>query len=225
MDHNGKLVKIRSALLLMMLIAMTSVMVVHAGPEEAKQVFPENDTAGFLPVDVLTIDPSIKESSPWFDFLILSAEGKENQLSDVGLAIDFLYPNDPQGAVLKAGLQGKMKEIWDKYPVVFDTKPGGPGYPTYGGSIVTVRFASPLQGIRLTDEENDVIKKSALLMNEAYTRKNLNESPGTNDSPDSPGVRPASPQPVSIPAAIAIYALCCSTAGYAIIRMKRDGRH
>ena len=163
----------------MMLIAMTSVTVVHAGPEEAKQVFPENDTAGFLPVDVLTIDLSIKESSPWFQFLILSAEGKENQLSDVGLAIDFLYPNDPQGEVLKVGLQGKMKEIWDKYPVVFETKPGGPGYPTYGGSIVTVRFASPLQDIRLTDEENDVIKKSALLMNEAYTRKNLNKSSGT----------------------------------------------
>ena len=75
---------------------MTSVMAVHAGTEEAQQVFPENDTAGYLPVDVIAIDPSIKESSPWYQFLMLSPEGKENQLNDVGLAIDFLSPVDLQ---------------------------------------------------------------------------------------------------------------------------------
>jgi hypothetical protein len=128
-----------------------------------------------------------------------------------------------QKDVLKAELRKKMKDTWDKYPVVFETKPGGPDYPTYGGSIVTVRFASPLQDIRLSDEENDAIKKSATLMNEAYTRKNQQESPGVpNGSPDSSGIRPTSPQPVSIPAVIAIYALCCCSAGYAFIMMKRN---
>jgi hypothetical protein len=112
-----------------MLIVMVSIPVVRAGTEEARQVFPQNDTAGYLPVDVISIDPSIKESSPWYQFLILSPEGKENQFNDVGLAIDFLSPDDPQRDVLKAELRGKMKDIWDKYPVVFDTKPGGPGYP------------------------------------------------------------------------------------------------
>jgi len=222
-ENNGKMLIKRSTLLLLLLIIITSIMAVRAGTEEVKQVFPENDTTGYVPVDVISIDPSIKESSPWYQFLILSPEGKENQLNDVGLAIDFLSPVDPKRDVLKAELRGKMKDIWDKYPVVFETKPGGPGYPTYGGSIVTVRFASPLQDIRLTDEENDVIKKSASLMNEAYSRKNLPESPGApNGSTDSPGIQPTSPPPVSLPAVIAIYALCCCSAGYAVIRMKRN---
>ena len=219
------MLKKRSTLLLLLLIIMTSIMAVRAGTEEAKQVFPENDTAGYLPVDVISIDPLIKESSPWYQFLILSPEGKENQMNDVGLAIDFLSPGDPQRDVLKAELRGKMKDIWDKYPVVFETKPGGPGYPTYGGSIITVRFASPLKDIRLTDEENDVIKKSASLMNEAYTRKNQQESPGTpHGSLDAPEADQTVSQPAAIPPNLPVFALCCCAAGYALIRIKRDGR-
>jgi hypothetical protein len=95
MENNGNMLKKRSTLLLLLLIIITSIMAVRAGTEEAKQVFPENDTAGYLPVDVISIDPSIKESSPWYQFLILSPEGKENQLNDVGLAIDFLCRGDP----------------------------------------------------------------------------------------------------------------------------------
>ncbi len=225
MDNNVKLLKIRSILFALLLIAMVMIPVASAGAEEAKRVFPENDTAGYVPVDVISIDPSIRDATPYDMFLILSPEGKENQLNDLDLAIDFLYPGDPQKDVLKAELRGKMKDIWDKYPVVFETKPGGIGYPTYGGSIVTVKFASPLQNIRLTDEENDVIKKSSSIMNEGYTRKKQNESPyAPNVSPDSQGVRPTAPQPASIPAVIAIYALGCYSAGYAVIKMKRD-RH
>ena len=204
---------------------MISIPVVRAGTEEARQVLPENDTAGYLPVDIVSIHPSIKASSLWYQFLILSPEGKENQLNDVGLAIDFLSPGDPQKDILKAELQGKMKDIWDKYPVVFDTKPGGPVYPTYGGSIVTVRFASPLRDIRLTDEENDGIKKSASLMNEAYTRKNQQESPGApNGSPDAPGTGQTTSQPALIPAVLPVFAFCCCAAVHAMIRIKRDGR-
>jgi hypothetical protein len=86
-----------------------------------------------------------------------------------------------------------------------------------------VRFASPLQDIRLTDEENDVIKKSASLMNEAYTRKNQQESPGTpNGSLDSPGAGQTVSQPAAIPAVLPVFACCCCTAAYAMIRTKRD---
>ena len=97
------------------------------------------------------------------------------------------------------------------------------GYPTYGGSIVTVKFASPLQNIRLTAEENDVIKKSSNIMNEAYTRKNHPDSAyAPNGSLDSSGVRPTAPHPASIPAVLVIFALCCCSAGYAVIGMKRE---
>ncbi|MCK9591637.1 MAG: hypothetical protein M0Q91_06485 [Methanoregula sp.] len=221
MDNNVKLSKIWSFLLALFLIAIVIIPIAGAGTEETKRVFPENDTAGYLPVDVISIDPSIKDSTPYYQFLIMSSEGKENQLNDLDLAIDFLYPGDPQKDVLKAELRGKMKDIWDEYPVVFETKPGVPGYPTYGGAIVTVKFASPLQNIRLTAEENDVIKKSSSITNEAYTRKKQNESPyAPNSSPDSPGVRPTAPQPASIPALITIYALCCCSAGYAVTSIR-----
>jgi hypothetical protein len=223
MNNNVNLSKIRSVLLALLLVAMVMIPVAGAGTEEAKRVFPENDTAGYVPVDVISIDPSIKDSTPNYQFLIMSSEGKENQLNDLDLAIDFLYPGDPQKDVLKADLKGKMQDIWDKYSVVFETKHGGTGYPTYGGSIVTVKFASPLQNIRLTDEENDVIRKSSSIMNEAYTRKKQNELPyAPNGSPDSPGVRPTAPQPVSIPAVLTIFALCCYSTGYAVIRMKQE---
>jgi len=223
MDNNVKLLKLWCVLPALLLITMVMIPVAGAGAEEAVRVFSENDTAGYLPFEILSIDPSIKDSTTDYTFLIMSPEGKETRLNDVNMSIDFLYPGDPQNEILKDGLGREMKEIWDKYPVVFETKPGGPGYPTYGGSIVTVKFASPLQNIRLTAEENDAIKKSASIMNEAYTRKKQQESSyAPNGSLDSPGVRPTTPQPISIPAVIAIYALCCS-AGYTVSKMKRDG--
>lgn len=190
------------------LIALVPVPASGAGPQEAVRVFSENDTAGYLPVDVLSIDPSIKDSTPDYTFLIMSPEGKETRLNDVNLSIDVLYPGDPKNEVLKAGLGREMEEIWDKYPVVFETKPGGPGYPTYGGSIVTVRFASPVQGIRLTEEENSVIKKSALIMNEAYARKNQQVSPEPSHAlADSDRVGPTAPQPAAIPFTLIIVAM------------------
>ena len=212
-----------SFLLALLLVAMVILPVAGSGTQEAKRVFPENDTAGYLPVDVISIDPSIKDSTPYYQFLILSSEGKENQLKDLDLAIDFLYPGDPQKDVLKAGLKGRMQDIWDTYPVVLEITQGGNDYPTYGGSIVTVKFASPLQNIRLTAEENDVIRKSSSIINEAYSRKKQIESPYLpNSSPDSPGVRPTAPQSASIPAVLTIIALCCYSSGYAVIRMKRE---
>jgi hypothetical protein len=224
MDNKVKLLKPGCVLLALLLIAMVMIPVAGAGTEEAKRVFSKNDTAGYLPVEILSIDPSIKDSTPDYTFLIMSPEGKETRLNDVNLSIDFLYPGDPQNEVLKAGLGREMEEIWDKYPVVFETKPGGPGYPTYGGSIVTVRFASLIQGIRLTEEENSVIKKSALIMNEAYTRKKQQGSPGpSHDLPDSDKVVPTAPQLAAIPAVLTIFALCCCIAGCTIIRIKREG--
>lgn len=190
------------------LIVLVPVPASGAGPNEAVRVFLENDTAGYLPVDVLSIDPSIKDSTPEYTFLIMSPKGKETRLNDVNLSIDFLYPGDPQNEVLKAGLGMEMEEIWDKYPVVFETKPGGPGYPTYGGSIVTVQFASPVQGIRLTEEENSVIKKSASIMNEAYTRKNQQISPEPSHALADPDrVGPTAPQPAAIPFTLIIVAM------------------
>ncbi|MFA5221787.1 MAG: hypothetical protein WC391_05845 [Methanoregula sp.] len=181
-----------------------------AGIQEAKRVFPENDTEGYLPVDVLSIDPVIKNATPDYQFLILSPEGKENRLHDLDAAFDFLYPGDPQKDARKAGLKQDMQDIWDKYPVVFETTPGGPGYPTYGGSIVTARFAPALQNIRLTGDENEVIRKSSAIMNEAYLQKQPPGSPyASTSSPDSPGISPTR-QPVPLSPLLACAAFGCA---------------
>jgi hypothetical protein len=200
MDNNEKSREKLYVIFVLFLIALVPVPGSGAEPEEAVRVFFENDTAGYLPVDVLSIDPSIKDSTTDYTFLIMSPEGKETRLNDVNLSIDVLYPGDPQNAILKAGLGREMEEIWDKYPVVFETKPGGPGYPTYGGSLVTVRFASPVKGIRLTEKENSVIKKSASIMNEAFARINQQMSP--EPSPvlaDPDRIGPTVPHPAAIP--------------------------
>ena len=68
-----------SVLLALHLVAMVVIPVAGEGTEERQRVFPENDTAGYLPVDVISIDPSIKDSTPYYQFLIMSSEGKENQ--------------------------------------------------------------------------------------------------------------------------------------------------
>lgn len=222
MNNNEKLQEKLFVIFALFLIALVPVPALGASTDNAVRVFPENDTAGYLPVEILSIDPSIKDSTPDYTFLIMSPEGKETRMNDVNMSIDFLYPGDLQNEVLKAGLGREMKEIWDRYPIVFETKPGGPGYPTYGGSIVTVKFASPLQNIRLTEEENEVIRKSASIMNEAYTREKQPVSRfAPNGSLDSQRIGPTTAQPAAIPPIIAIYALGCCGA-IAIIQKKRN---
>jgi hypothetical protein len=208
MDNNDKLQEKMCVIFALFLIALVPVPAPGAGPEEAVRVFSENDIAGYLPVEVLLIDPSIKDSTPDYTFLIMSPEGKETRLNDVNLSIDVLYPGDPHNEVLKAGLGREMEEIWDEYPVVFETKPGGPGYPAYGGSIIIVRFASFHPGIRLTEEENSVIKKSESIMNEAYARKNQQVSPEPSHAlADSDRVGQTAPQPAANPFTLIIVAM------------------
>jgi hypothetical protein len=170
MDYNVKLLKIRSILFALLLIAMVMIPVAGAGAEEAKRVFPENDTAGYLPVDVISIDPAIKAATPYDMFLILSADGKKTYLENIDTDIDILFATDPKKEEKKAGLVARLNAIWEKYPVVSETRPGGAGYPTYGGSEITIRFAPSVTSTRLTDDENAAIRESEAIMNEVYVK-------------------------------------------------------
>lgn len=203
-----------------LLAAIVLVPLVSAGPGEAEQVIQKNDTAGHLLVDVIAIDPSVKNATPYYQFLMMSAEGKENQLNDLDTGIDFLYPHDPQKDVLKTELREKMKEIWDKYPVIFEITPGGPDYPAYGGSIFTVKFASSFQNITLTEEENNVIRKSAYILNESDSRKkHLYDPLAASVLSESPRSAPAGHQPVPLSPLTACAAMAC--AGMVCIIQKR----
>jgi len=141
-----------------------------AGDGGMERAYPENDTAGFVPVDMIVIDPVIKASSPHYDFLVLDAEGKKNYLNDLSADIDLLYPTDPKKEERKARLVAQLNAIWEKYPLVSETKPGGAGYPAYGGSETTLRFAPSVTSTRLTDDENAAIRESSATMKEAFER-------------------------------------------------------
>lgn len=169
-ERAGLQKNIRIFILLVAIVAVLFPMAA-AGSEEPKEAFPYDDTEGYQPVDIISIDPAIKAATPHYMFLLLDSEGKETRISDVNRAIDYLYPGDSGNDLQKAELAVKMQAIWDTYPVVFETVPGGQGYPAYGGSVTTMKFAPQLQDVHLTDEENAVIRKSESLMNEAYTKE------------------------------------------------------
>ncbi|MFA6331390.1 MAG: hypothetical protein WCX22_00420 [Methanoregula sp.] len=163
-DHYGFFI-------LAILIVMSGTIVhVAAGTMDAQRVFPENDTAGYVPVDIIIIDPAIKAATPDYNLLVLDAEGKANYLRDLNADFDHLYAGDPEKETRYAALAAKLNAIWDKYPVVSETKPGSAGYPTYGGSGITLRFSPSVTSTNLTDDENAAIRDSAAIMKEAFLK-------------------------------------------------------
>lgn len=141
-----------------------------SGAGEMQQAFPENDTIGYVPVEVIVIDPIIKAATPDYNFLVLDDEGKANYLRDLSADFDLLYAADPKKDADYAALAAKLNAIWDKYPVVSETKPGSAGYPTYGGTETTIRFAPSVTETKLTGDENAAIRESAAILNEEYQK-------------------------------------------------------
>lgn len=141
-----------------------------SGVGEMQQAFPENDTIGYVPVEVIVIDSIIKAATPDYNFLVLDDEGKANYLRDLSADFDLLYAADPKKDANYAALAAKLNAIWDKYPVVSESKPGSAGYPTYGGTETTIRFAPSVTETKLTGDENAAIRESAAILNEAYRK-------------------------------------------------------
>jgi len=196
MGKNCEMVKRRNVLFGLFLATMLIVPAACTGTGEMNRAFPENDTAGYVPVDIIVIDPAIKASSLHFDFLVMDAEGKKNYLTDLSADIDILYPADPKKEERKAGLVARLNRIWDKYPVVSETRPGGAGYPAYGGTETTLRFAPSVTSTRLTDEENAAIRESAAIMKEAFRRSGVAD-------PDTAMTRPVPLSPALVITALA----------------------
>ena len=141
-----------------------------ADTTDAQQAFPGNDTAGYVPVEIIVIDPAIKAATPDYNFLVLDAEGKANYLRDLKSDFDLLNASEPDKDSKYTALAVRLKAIWDKYTVVSATEPGSAGYPTYGGSEITIRFAPSVTSVKLTDYENTAIRESAAIMNEAFLK-------------------------------------------------------
>ena len=66
-------------------------------------VCPENDTAGYVPVDIIVIDPAIKAATPHYFFLVLDTDGKKTYLENIDADIDILYATNPEKRRRKQG--------------------------------------------------------------------------------------------------------------------------
>ena len=215
---------------ILLLVVVLMIPAAGAGTGGMERAYPENDTEGYVPVDIIIIDPVIKAASPDHAFLVLDAEGKKNYLDALSADIDILYATDLKKEEKKAGLVARLNAIWEKYPVVSDTKPGGTGYPAYGGSETTIRFVPSITSTRLTDNENAAIRESAAIMTEAYkkgignpaaepsdatapaaqrTRSNDNTSARDGTSTTLPASIPAILIPGSILCGLFLFALRC----------------
>ena len=199
---------------ILLLVVVLMIPSAGAGTGGMERAYPENDTAGYVPVDIIVIDPVIKAASPDHAFLVLDAEGKKNYLDALSADIDILYATDLKKEEKKAGLVARLNAIWEKYPVVSDTKPGGTGYPTYGGSEITIRFVPSVTNTQLTDDENAVIRESTAIMKEVYGKGIRNPAAAPADAT----VPTTQPAPVS--AMITITAI----SGFVVIAGLRKDR-
>ncbi|MGB7787990.1 hypothetical protein [Methanoregula sp.] len=135
------------------------------------RVDPKTDTQGFVAVDVINIDHSIKDATPYYYLLVLSKEGKQNYLRDLDTVSSVEDVTTQNSTAYKAELTRELKALWDKYPVISETSNGDLGYPSYGGTITTMKFSPLVKGARLSDEENKLLETIQSLMKKSYEQK------------------------------------------------------
>ena len=174
-----KTLKIGVMLLALLLAAMIMVPMVSAAETSSTstqmvKVDPKTDTLGFVIVDVITIDPAVKNATPYYQILVLNDEGKQNLLNNIDSASSVVASDSMFTTEAKTSMKASLTNLWKKYPVIYDTKKGGSGYPTYGGTITTIRFAPAIKGPYLTDQENLVLNNTQTMMNEIYSQKQAN---------------------------------------------------
>ncbi|MDO9324207.1 MAG: hypothetical protein Q7T80_04525 [Methanoregula sp.] len=174
-----KRLKLITVLLALLVAAMVIVPMVSAADEPKKtdtmiQVDPITDTEGYVAVDVINIDSSVKDATQYYYLLVLSDEGKQNYLKDLDAAI-----TSPDNKILSsvdeiADITENLNAIWKKYPIRSETVKGDSGYPSYGGTITILKFAPDLKSSRLSKEENSVLEKSQALLKESYKNNQAN---------------------------------------------------
>jgi hypothetical protein len=143
-------------------------------PNGMIQADPKTDTEGYVAVDVINIDSSIKNATSYYYLLVLSDEGKQNYLNDLD-AINIVAESKAEiSKEGKSALKNDLKAIWDKYPVISETVKGNSGYPSYGGTITTMKFSPSVKSARLSDDENKFLEKIQSLMKKSYDQRQAN---------------------------------------------------
>jgi len=109
---------------------------------------PENDAIGFLPVNRISIDESIKNATPYY--VMLTGNDEERQKL-------FRFIDDSSAALAdeKESLKSSLSELWQKYPVAFKKEQTNDGSITYISFDQNVR--ATVAGRTLSDEENKTL--------------------------------------------------------------------
>jgi len=171
-----KQLKFGVILLALLLAGMAIVPMVNAddvqkSPHEMIQANPETDTQGYASVDIIIIDSSIKDATPYYYLLVLSDEGKQNYLKDLEAANIIEDSNAQISSDNKTKLKMDLTALWNKYPVISEISKGDAGYPTYGGTITTMKFSPSVKSDRLSDDENKFLENLQSLMRISYEVK------------------------------------------------------
>lgn len=136
------------------------------------QVDPNSDVEGYLPVDIISYDPSIKNATPYWVILTTGDERKKEIIGSLDAIIEESNGDYSMAKDTLENLKQSLQDIWKKYPVVSQTQKGGSGYPTYGGTVTKVQFASTVRSTSLTEQENKTLETVQLVLREAYYKKN-----------------------------------------------------
>jgi len=174
-----KRLKLITVLLALLLAAMVMVPIVSAAekqknPDGMIQVDPKTDTEGYVAVDVINIDSPIKDATPYYYLLVLSDEGKQNYLKDLD-ALSVIAGSKAQITTDdKTALKKDLDALWKKYSVISETSKGDLGYPSYGGTITTMKFSPSVKSTRLSDEENELLEKIQSLLKKSYDQNQAN---------------------------------------------------
>lgn len=123
------------------------------------QVDPKTDTEGYVPVDIISIDPAVKSATPYYPVLILSKSGKQNLLQSIESNVDKKDYEE---------IEEFLSNLWTKNQFISKTMPGDAGYPTYGGSITYFQFSDNVKTLMLNDDENKKLESIQTLVNKAY---------------------------------------------------------
>jgi hypothetical protein len=127
-------------------------------PSPVYQTPPGTDNGnydGFFPVDLLDIDPAVEYSTPQYSMLLLSLDptGQSILLNEINAFTSV-------DSATKLSMSQAVKAIWQKYPLVTETRPGGRGSPTYGGNYIHISFDPKLgENVHLTTTENSILQQ------------------------------------------------------------------
>ena len=108
----------------MIMVPMVSAAETSSTSTQMVKVDPKTDTLGFVTVDVITIDPAVKNATPYYQILVLNDEGKQNLLNNIDSASSVVASDSMFTTEVKTSMKASLTNLWKKYPVIYETKKG-----------------------------------------------------------------------------------------------------